>query len=157
MKLSWSTEGDLQFCVLWKKGQQLNYVRMGSTHTPGTLCVIPPGVFTRLVKIPFEKTLFSLWISRQNLPWTCKHPPQGWPFTSYFPDSEIIMEKPRWKDEYWERKMNFHQQREKFKCLFLRCIITLFSTFSHMVMNKLKNVLIYLGQEYEYHTIDLIF
>ena len=37
MKMSWSHEGDLQFGVFRKKGQQLKYVGKESTHTPGTL------------------------------------------------------------------------------------------------------------------------
>ena len=38
MKMSWSPEGDLQFGVFRKKGQQLKYAVKDSTHTPGTLC-----------------------------------------------------------------------------------------------------------------------
>ena len=41
MKMSWSPEGDLQFEVFKKKGQQLKYVVQESNHTPGTLRAIP--------------------------------------------------------------------------------------------------------------------
>ena len=51
MKMSWSPEGDLQFGVFRKKGQQLKYVGKESTHTPGTLHAIPSGVFNRLAKL----------------------------------------------------------------------------------------------------------
>ena len=55
MKMSWSPEGDLQFSVFKKKGQQLKYVRKESTHTPGTLRAIPSGVMSRLVKLTPRK------------------------------------------------------------------------------------------------------
>ena len=42
--MSWSPEGDLKFGVFREKGQQLKYVGKESTHTPGTLRVIPSGV-----------------------------------------------------------------------------------------------------------------
>ena len=51
MKMSWSPEGDLQFGVFRKKGQQLKNVRQESTHTPGTLHAIPLGVLNRLSKL----------------------------------------------------------------------------------------------------------
>ena len=50
-KMSWSPEGDLQFGVFRKKGQQLKYVGKESTHTPGTLRAIPSGVLNRLAKL----------------------------------------------------------------------------------------------------------
>ena len=49
--MSWYLEGDLQFGVFRKKGQQLKYVVKESTHTPGTLRVIPSGVLKRLAKL----------------------------------------------------------------------------------------------------------
>ena len=49
--MSWSPEGDLQFGVFRKKGQQLNYVGKESTHKPGTLCAIPSEVLKRLAKL----------------------------------------------------------------------------------------------------------
>ena len=51
MKTSWSPEGDLQFGVFRKKGQQLKYVGKESTHSPGTLRAIPSGVLNRLAKL----------------------------------------------------------------------------------------------------------
>ena len=51
MKMSWSPEGDLQFGVFRKKGQQLKYVRQESTHSPVTLCTIPFEVLNRLAKL----------------------------------------------------------------------------------------------------------
>ena len=51
MKTSWSPEGDLQFGVFRKKGQQLKYVGKEITHTPGTLRAIPSGVWNRLAKL----------------------------------------------------------------------------------------------------------
>ena len=55
MKMSWYPEGDLQFGVFRKKGQQFKYVGKESTHTPGTLRAIPSGVFNRLTKITSRK------------------------------------------------------------------------------------------------------
>ena len=55
IKMSWSLEGDLQFGVFRKKGQQLKYVGKESTHTPGTLCAIPSGVFNCLAKLTSRK------------------------------------------------------------------------------------------------------
>ena len=55
MKMSWSPEGDLQFGVFRKKGQQLKYVGKESTHTPGTLRAIPSGVLNRLAKLTSKK------------------------------------------------------------------------------------------------------
>ena len=51
IKMSWSPEGDLQFGVFRKKGQQLKYFGKESTHTPGTLRAIPSGVLNRLDKL----------------------------------------------------------------------------------------------------------
>ena len=51
IKTSLSPEGDLQFGVFRKKWQQLKYVGMGSTHTPGTLRAIPSGFINLLAKI----------------------------------------------------------------------------------------------------------
>ena len=53
--MSWFPEGDLQFGVFRKKGQQLKYVGKESTHTPGTLRAIPSGVFNRLTKLTSRK------------------------------------------------------------------------------------------------------
>ena len=55
MKTSWSPEGDLQFGVSRKKGQQLKYVGKESTHTPRTLRAIPSGVLKRLAKLTSRK------------------------------------------------------------------------------------------------------
>ena len=44
MNMSWSPERGLQFEVFRKKGQELKYVGQESTHTTGTLRVIPSGV-----------------------------------------------------------------------------------------------------------------
>ena len=55
MKMSWSMEGDLQFGVFRKKGQQLKYVGKERTHTPGTLRVIPSGVLNHLAKLTSRK------------------------------------------------------------------------------------------------------
>ena len=49
--MSWSPEGDLQFVLFRKKGQQLKYVGQESTHTPGTLRAIPSRVLKRLAKL----------------------------------------------------------------------------------------------------------
>ena len=49
--MSWSPEGDLKFGVFREKGQQLKYVGKESTHTPGTLLVIPSGVLKRLSEL----------------------------------------------------------------------------------------------------------
>ena len=49
--MSWSPEGDLQFGVFSKKGQQLKYSGQESTHTTGTLRAIPSGVLNRLAKL----------------------------------------------------------------------------------------------------------
>ena len=46
--MSWSPEGDLQFGIFRKNGQQLKYVGQESNHTPGTLRAIPSGVLNRL-------------------------------------------------------------------------------------------------------------
>ena len=56
--MSWSPEGNLKLSVFRKKGQQLKYDRIGSTHTPGTLRAIPSGVLNRLAKLTFAKHSF---------------------------------------------------------------------------------------------------
>ena len=56
--MSWSPEGDLKFGVFSKNGKQLNYVGMGSTHTPDTLRAILSGVLNSLAKITSRKTYF---------------------------------------------------------------------------------------------------
>ena len=48
MEISCSPEVDLQFGVFRKKGQQLEYVGKGSTHTPGTIRVIPSRVLNHI-------------------------------------------------------------------------------------------------------------
>ena len=49
--MSCSPEGDLQFGVSRKKGQQLKYVGQESPHTPGTLRTIPSRVLNLLAKL----------------------------------------------------------------------------------------------------------
>ena len=56
MKMGWSPEGDLQFSVFRKRGQQLKYVGKESTHTPGNLRAIPSEVLNRLAKQTSQKT-----------------------------------------------------------------------------------------------------
>ena len=51
IKTSWYPEGNLQFGVFRKKGQQLKYVKKQFTHTPGTLPTIPSEVLKRLAKL----------------------------------------------------------------------------------------------------------
>ena len=51
MKMKWTPEGELNFSVFRKLGQQLKYVGKESNHTPGTLRAIPSGVFNRLAKL----------------------------------------------------------------------------------------------------------
>ena len=50
-RMRWTPEGELNFSVFRKAGQQLKYVRKESTHTPGTLRVIPLGFLNRLAKL----------------------------------------------------------------------------------------------------------
>ena len=61
MHMSCSPEGGLQFGLFKKKGHQLKYVGMGSTHTPITLRAIPSGDLNRLCKSHLAQTLFSFW------------------------------------------------------------------------------------------------
>ena len=51
MNMKWTPEGELNFSVFRKAGQQLKYVVKESTHTPGTLRAIPSGVLNRLAKL----------------------------------------------------------------------------------------------------------
>ena len=60
LKMIWSPEGDLQFSVFRKQGQQLKYVVKQITHTPGTLCAIPSGVLKRLSKLASKNSPFIL-------------------------------------------------------------------------------------------------
>ena len=55
IKMSWSPEGGLQFGVFRGNGQQLKYVGMGITHTPGTLRAIPSRVLNRLAQLTSRK------------------------------------------------------------------------------------------------------
>ena len=55
MKIEWTPEGELNFSVFRKVGQQLKYVGKESTHTPGTLRTIPSGVLNRLAKLTSRK------------------------------------------------------------------------------------------------------
>ena len=57
MKLSCPPEGDLQFGVFRKNGQQLKYIGKDINHTPGTLRAIPSGVLNRLAKLTSRKPL----------------------------------------------------------------------------------------------------
>ena len=60
MEMSCSHEGDLEFGVFWKKGQEFNYVVRGITHTPCALRVIALGVLNRLAKLTSRKLIFIL-------------------------------------------------------------------------------------------------
>ena len=51
MKMKWNPEGELNFSVFRKAGQQLKYVGKESTHAPSTLHAIPSGVLNGLAKI----------------------------------------------------------------------------------------------------------
>ena len=59
MKMRWTPEGELNFSVFRKSGQQLKFVGKESTHTPRTLRAIPSGVLNRFEKLTFAKTLLS--------------------------------------------------------------------------------------------------
>ena len=50
MQMSWYPEGDMEFGLFRKKGQQLKYIGKGSNHTPGNLRVIALGIINRLSK-----------------------------------------------------------------------------------------------------------
>ena len=50
-RMRWTPEGELNFSVFRKAGQQLKYVGKESTHTPGTLRTILFGVLNRLAKL----------------------------------------------------------------------------------------------------------
>ena len=49
--MSCPPEGDLQFGVFRKNGQQLKYVGKDINHTPSTLRAIPLGVLNGLAKL----------------------------------------------------------------------------------------------------------
>jgi hypothetical protein len=51
MKMSWSKEGNLQFGVYLKPGQQLKYVNDVSSHPPYCFKAITKGVFGRLISL----------------------------------------------------------------------------------------------------------
>ena len=51
----WSPEGDLQFSVFRKRGQQLKYVGKENTYPPGTLRATPSGVLNCLAKLTSRK------------------------------------------------------------------------------------------------------
>ena len=53
--MSCAPEGDLQFGVFRKNGQQLKYVGKEITHTPSTLRAIPLGVLNRIAKLTSRK------------------------------------------------------------------------------------------------------
>ena len=55
MKTKWTPEGELNFSVFRKAGQQLKYVGKESTHTPGNLRAIPSGFLNRLAKLTSRK------------------------------------------------------------------------------------------------------
>ena len=55
MKMKWTPEGEFNFSVFRKLGQQIKYVGKESTHTPVTLRVIPSGVLNHLVKLTSRK------------------------------------------------------------------------------------------------------
>ena len=57
--MSCSQEGDLQFSVFRKQGQQLKYVGKESTHTLGTLRAIPSRVLNRLTKTTSRKPFIN--------------------------------------------------------------------------------------------------
>ena len=56
MEMRWTPEGELNFSVFRKAGQQLKYVGKEINHTPGTLRAIPWGVLNRLAKLTSQKT-----------------------------------------------------------------------------------------------------
>ena len=51
MKTIWYPEGDLNFRLFRKRGQQLKYIGQESTYTPGTPRTIPSRVLNRLAKL----------------------------------------------------------------------------------------------------------
>ena len=82
MKMSRSPEGDLQFGVFTKKRQELKYVWKESTHTPGSLRVVPSGVLNQLCQTHLKKTLDSLCGGRQDLSRQRERSLQGGPRTT---------------------------------------------------------------------------
>ena len=55
MKMRWTPEEGLILCVFREARQQLKYIGKESTHTPGTIRVIPSGVLNRLTKLTSQK------------------------------------------------------------------------------------------------------
>ena len=51
INMRWHPKGDLQFGIFSKKVRHVKYIIKFSTHTPGTLCVIPSVVLNHLAKI----------------------------------------------------------------------------------------------------------
>ena len=87
--------GDLQFGVFSKKRQKLKYVGKVSTHTPGTLSVIPLGVLNHLAKLTLLKPIFhservdNVYSKHTNTP------PSRRAYPLQFPDHGIIVERSR--------------------------------------------------------------
>ena len=72
MNTSWYPEGGLKFGIFGKKGQQLKYIGKCSTHTPGTLRMIPSEVLNYLAKLTSNKpnfrskSVYSVYLNHTN-------------------------------------------------------------------------------------------
>ena len=131
------------------------YVSKGSTHTPGTLCVIPSRLLKWVSKLTLYKTSFHSERVENVYP---KHV-NSLLMVSLSPPIFLTMGES-WKYQngkhgYWEWKTIWIQQKEKHKFLFLCCILTLFFYIYPQGDQQAKTHLIYLGWEYECPTIDL--
>ena len=73
-----------------------------------------------------------------------------------FTTNGIIVERSGWKHGSWQGKRPRFQQKEKHKCLFLCCILTLFFQVYPQGYQQAKNNLASLGWECECLSIDLI-
>ena len=153
-KMSWSPEGDLNFGVFRKKGQQLKYIGKASTHTHGTLRTIPSRVLNRLAKLTsrnlsiHSEMVDKIYPAHANALLKAGLAP---------PNFLIMIDLWRKQDEKVEieKELDVSEKKDRY-VYFCVAYSHYFSTSIHRVLDRLKSRLSSHGWEYECHTMDLI-
>ena len=134
--MSWSPEGDLQFSVFRKKGQQLKYVGKEITHTPSTFHAITSGVLNHLAKLTSRKPYIhsegvdKIYPDHANVLRKAGLAPYNFPTMGYLwskQDDNVDIEK--------EPDVNKKKNRNVYFCV---AYPRNFSMSIHRVINRLK-------------------
>jgi hypothetical protein len=138
MEMSWSEEGDLQFGVYLKPGQQLKYLNNVSSHPPHRVKAITKGVFGHLASLSLLtdkskyksiKDLYPRHFEALNLAGLAP---------KYVPTRQEILELNKGKEKCKEEKLERDKQRNR-SVYFCIGYSNVWKEPIHKILKKLRN------------------